>query len=38
MRRRDFVSVLTAAPLLIFGATSARAEEKTIVLGVEGMT
>jgi hypothetical protein len=38
MRRRDFASLLMAAPFLAFGAVNARAEEKTIILGVEGMT
>jgi hypothetical protein len=38
MLRRDFVNVLIAAPLLMLGAVNARAEEKTIILGVEGMT
>jgi hypothetical protein len=38
MRRRDFTSLLLAAPLLAFGAVKARAEEKTITFSVEGMT
>jgi hypothetical protein len=38
MRRRDFTSLLLAAPLLAFGAVKARAEEKTIILSVAGMT
>ncbi len=38
MRRRDFTSGLLAAPLLMFSAVKVRAEEKTIVLSVGGMT
>ncbi len=38
MRRRDFASFLLAAPLLAFSVVNARAEEKTIILSVEGMT
>jgi hypothetical protein len=38
MRRRDFTSFFLAAPLWAFGAVTARAEEKTIILSVEGMT
>lgn len=38
MRRRDFTSLLLAAPLLMLGVAQVRAEEKTIVLSVGGMT
>jgi len=38
MRRRDFAGLLLAVPLLMLGAVNVRAEEKTIILSVEGMT
>lgn len=38
MRRRDFTGWLLAAPLLMVGAVHVRAEEKTIVLSVGGLT
>jgi hypothetical protein len=38
MRRRDFTGLLFAMPLLTLGAVKVRAEEKTIVLSVGGMT
>ncbi len=37
MRRRDFTSLLLAAPLLAFDVVKARAEEKTVTFSVEGM-
>lgn len=38
MSRRDFTGLLLATPLLMLVAVNVRAEEKTIILSVGGMT